>query len=293
MAGLDNQQEEEEMNRYLKMLGLALVAVFALSAALASSAWAEEEETTAAHFYSHEEETVLTGEQIPLTGHELNEFKIGETSFTCPTAKVEGTVEGTKTDRTQHQLETGKEQEKVFSATQVTVHPTYGNEEKVCQIKVGETNFGKAKVDTTGCTYTFSAHTTKTTPQEEEHAKVWIECDTTGVGEEAEQHEIHITGPLGCNITVGEQGPKHGVRYSNEGLFTNETAIEVDITVKEIKYTATAACGLAGVPEEGEDATYDGGFTIKGFEDEGGGTPTEPVEGSQVGIWWEPANPTP
>jgi hypothetical protein len=73
------------MTRYLKTLGLALLATFAMSAVLASAASATNDE-----FKSEKESTLLTGEQI-----EKNRFTVAGQAVECKTVIFEGTMMGT------------------------------------------------------------------------------------------------------------------------------------------------------------------------------------------------------
>jgi hypothetical protein len=109
------------MTRNLKALGLALVAVCALSALVASSASAAGE-----RFHSEVEPTILTGTNV---GNHI--FHAGETTIECTGATFRGTSK-LKTEAT------------------LTLHPTYS----------GCTFLGEpATVDTTGCNYVFSSET--------------------------------------------------------------------------------------------------------------------------------------
>lgn len=108
------------MTRNLKALGLALMAVFAMSAIGAQAASAD-------LFTSEEEKTVLTG-------NETNEhrFTIWGGFTTCKEAFFEGTVEG-------------KEK------PEATVHPEYGE----CEDSFGS----ELTVDTEGCFYKLGTET--------------------------------------------------------------------------------------------------------------------------------------
>lgn len=129
------------MSRKLKVLGLALVAVFAMSALAASGASAAVEHT----FTSTTSPTGLTGAQV------------GEHSFTaqgktikCTSATFTGTVTGTTADK-------------------VSVYPEYTG----CKF-----NGIEATVSTLNCEYTFDSDTTESAdfPAGEEHAPVEITC---------------------------------------------------------------------------------------------------------------------
>jgi hypothetical protein len=105
------------MKRNLKALGLALVAVFALSVVAASAASAAGEK-----FHAAVEPSVVTANN---EGEGNHVFAAGGTEVKCTTAKFAGTA-------------TAK------TATSQTVHPTYSG----CTF-LGET----ATIDTAGCNY--------------------------------------------------------------------------------------------------------------------------------------------
>ena len=113
------------MSRNLKVLGLALVAVFAMSAMVASAASATTHRLTA--------ETATAD----LTGNQTvaNQFKLTGATVTCNTVKFSGTA-ATLTE-------------------EITVHPTYeGN----CQVSP----IGSATINTEGCNYTITGETNAT-----------------------------------------------------------------------------------------------------------------------------------
>lgn len=109
------------MTRNLKALGLALVAVFALTAVGASAA-------SAAEFHSEATETVLTGSQIGTDVFETNGGTVE-----CSEATYVGEQSGTTT-------------------TTATVTPTYSG----CTAF----GFGGASVNTNGCEYEFHSNGT-------------------------------------------------------------------------------------------------------------------------------------
>lgn len=240
------------MSCNLKALGLVLVAVFALGAVAASSASAE----AVGNFHSHSERAIWTGEQSGENVFRFTDEGEPAPTFGCPTSTVEGTVES-------------EEGEGAYTTTEATVHPVIGNEETTCSLGM----FGKAKIETAGCNYVFGAHT-----DEDEHAALSIEC-------EAEQ-AIKIKFPLGCVITIPEQGPVFGLHYENEGE-TEEGSISIYVTLRGITYTSTMACPVFGIPTQGEELDYEGEFTVEAYEDQG------VEEGTRTGIWWEVAGEAP
>jgi hypothetical protein len=127
------------MTRKLKVLGLALVAVFAMSALVASAASADT-------FTAESAPVDLTGAQTT-----TNEFSVAGATVKCPVARFTGTVATT-------------------SASSITVHPEYeGNESSSCEVSP----IGSATISTTGCNYIISGTTTNG------DAGVEVECSGT------------------------------------------------------------------------------------------------------------------
>src|SRR5262245_58717455 len=131
------------MTRNLKALGLAFVAVFAMSAIAASAAHATE------YFHQHEEHTIITAANVG-TGHTgANEFTIAPgLTIKCTTAKFEGTE--VELEKHVEPLTTGT----TWTKESLTVTPTYSE----C------TAFGfPAIVTHEECHYKLFAATTETT----------------------------------------------------------------------------------------------------------------------------------
>lgn len=234
------------MMRKLKALGFALAAVFAFSAVAASSAMAE----TTGDFHSNSGtgETTVTGEQIGANniltiteGSETAGTPIA--SITCPNA----TYHGTFTNNTE---------------TEATLKAEFGHTEKVCPVKVGETNFGKATVHMNSCDFVISAHT-----DENGHAPVSIECEP--------EDSITITAPLGCVIHIPAQTPEDGIHFDEHETAGGKKAILATATVRKITFTAT---GCIGIPDHGF-SDFDSEITLDGEE----------IGGAEeaVDIWWE------
>jgi hypothetical protein len=233
------------MTRNLKALGLALVAVFAMSAVAAGGAQANTD-----HFRTH------TGEPVELTVEalETQTFKVGPKQVPIECEKVH-------IDPTTTTVKDGD--------TAITARPTYNNEEKTC-----ETPFGKGRVKTTGCHYLFTGET-----DGNGHAEVHINgCEENEAGEK----NIMIEAPLGCIVYVPEQ-TVNGVHYTNEvnGEPTSDDDIVIEPTVTGIEYTAEPVCEFGGIPVAGNDGTYIGDVTVTGWEDDGLNNHTH---GAQVGI---------
>jgi hypothetical protein len=162
------------MIRNLKMLGLAMMAMFAFSAVATSVASAVEP-----FEFTFGAKSTLTGAQV---ASEPNEFKTkGGAIITCANAHFDGV--GTYENPT----------------TDVTVTPTYSN----CVAHVGASTF-PATVTHNGCTYTFTAGTLLETHTGE--GSVHLVCPTNPIEIHIYQNaHNHTTGISLCTLTVGSQ----------------------------------------------------------------------------------------
>ncbi len=230
------------MIRNLKVLGLALVAVFAMGAMAAQAA------SAADTFTSDTSPTIFTGNQAG-----TNVFTVGSASVSCPVARFKGT-------------ETGS------SATTVTVHPEYeGNAGGECQVSP----IGSATVNTTGCNYIITSETHENAAHEK-HATVSIECATTTSPSHV-THEITVNGP--CVIHVPGQTE---AELEDGVVFENGTEVVGGVNKKDIKITATVtgitavvtdsfACTIGGLsPGTYTNGTYKGSVTVTGYVDNSG-----------------------
>jgi hypothetical protein len=129
----------QAMIRNLKVLGLALVAAFALSAVVASAA--------SAHFTSSSDSATLTStalnNQIFKTTGTLGE----NAEVSCTAVGVTGGPFGT-------------------DETELTVHPEYGG---TCTVNIEGLGLLSAEIDTAGCNYVFTTTATN---------NIHIECET-------------------------------------------------------------------------------------------------------------------
>ncbi len=142
-------------------------------------------------------------------------------------------------------------------AASITVHPTY------TECKFGGNN---AEVKTEGCNYVLQGATSA-----EGHGQVHIECEGAS--------KIKVIVPSVCTLEIGQQTPAKGVHYENTGAGASRD-VDVTATVTGIKYTKKGLfCAFVG--GNGEDGTYTGGVTAKGYQDNAG------VKGAQQGIWVE------
>jgi hypothetical protein len=236
------------MMRKIKMLGLAVGATLALSAALASAAQAEPGELTAEQFPA-----IVTGEQEAGAT-----FDIGEGPFKqvgCGFSRLDATLEAP-------------------AAAPVTFQPTYGN----C---ISEPGVDPVTVTMNGCDYRFAFTEPGTTEQPETTGlmRASIVCPP-------EQHiEIHVyenamahaENVAVCTYDIGPQGPvPAGVYHNMPGM-----PDDVKATVKA-RFTALNTIGPAMVcganAFEHLPVTLTGTYTMRAFEDIMG------IEGAAVGL---------
>jgi hypothetical protein len=228
------------MTRKLKALGVALIAVFAMSVVAASAAQAKFDTLT-----------TFPTTNVFLTAKALQTQELsiqgGKAKLKCSEVELEvGEGKSTNSDK----------------STSGTAYPKYNKTENTCE----ESPFGKMTVHMNGCYYTYTSET-----DVNGDAEVHVICP--------EGQKITLTGPAGCNISFGEQTLK-GVHYTNETTSpgTNETEMHIKLepTVGGISWTATAACALVGIKASGTDGTYTGNVTVTADEDVNN-KPGEPV----------------
>jgi hypothetical protein len=247
------------MIRKLKALSLALGAVFAMGAMMASTASATDFFTNAAGKGSD----LLTGTG---TDHEFS-IASGTQVFECATARFAGTA--------------------THGSSTVTVDAEYnGTPEKAPNHTATEhcrgTGGHKIVVDMNGCDYDLTGNT-ELTETHGTDAKVWITCPA---GKEIEVTDTSVS----VTIDVPEQTPtakKGGVTYTNLVGHTGGDSIEINATVTGITWTCTPAflCGLGGIASEGNDGTYTGHVKATCWADNNGaGKPITPAsEGARTG----------
>jgi hypothetical protein len=244
------------MTRNLKALGLALAAVFAMSAVAASTASA----VASDHFTTTKPSALLTG-----VSHD-NEFKItGGPGFACTTSKFTGTVLNNATEATIDPEYTGK-----FSHTP---HNTAGVDFRECNGTGGDVT-----LDMNGCHYDLTGSTTGL-DQGLVDATVWITCPAG--------QAIKITQlSTGMTLSIPAQTPTAGdVTYTNLPNHSGGKAVTVKATATGLTYHCTPAfvCLISGAGSHGNDSDYTGTVTVTGYEDVDG-LPTPLTEGAQIPI---------
>lgn len=229
------------MTRNLKALGLALVAMLALSATAASTASAQVQDRLTLD--GGEENAVVTA-----TSHD-NVFRItslGGVSlarFECTTSRFTAAVQNNATEVTSTVSYAG--------TTNVVPHTNH------CSATVGSVT-----VDMNSCGYILTGNTSREDPGPTKDAVVSVECTTPG-------DEIRITN-AGCEVTVPPQTPTSGgVTYTNENN-NGKWDVKVTATVTGITFTSHGpACAAAGIPAEGQTADYNGTATVRAFQPTG------------------------
>jgi hypothetical protein len=257
-AGMGTNQltEGDIMIRNLKALGLALVAVLALGATMASSASATDFTTvdgaaTTATLTGTSTNNVLKV-TTPGTRNEVGKFECTTSSFTA----------------------TAEENSSTITAT-----PTYTG--RIGVTPHGETcssSFGVVTVDMNGCDYVLSGETAN------EHggstfAEVWLECEPG--------KEIDITGA--CRFKIPAQTPTEGgVLYTNQedGDFW-DILVDVEMTGITATPVHSFACTIAHATH-GWVGDYTGTVTMKGYKDTGTHTHSDARVGVTVSTESDP-----
>ena len=194
------------MTRNLKALGIALVAMFAMSAVAAASASAAQH-----HFTSSSETTYLTAHSL------------GEQKFWATTSEPEGNRVFCKSSGV-NGMTTGLE------VSEVTVEPSYGE----CSAFTGGSEV-KAKVTVNGCNYVFTGVTEEDVTGNQT-ATVHLTCPAE------KQVEVEVTGlNLKCLDMPGGQTLR-GVKYETDEE-SEPHGLIVDAKVHGIESKTTGACG--------------------------------------------------
>jgi hypothetical protein len=227
------------MTRNLKMLGLALVAAFAMSGVAASAVQAE-----SFWFTSDGTPTTLTGSQI---GEDVIGFDFGE--LTCETVTYSGSITGT-------------------TSTTATLTPTYGG----CEV-----SGIPAVVHMNGCDYLVHTHTkigtsyTVTTdivcPTTTSPPHLIHEITVTAIAP---------GGTLKCTFHIPDQAISTGVTLTKATKANGKTDLTIAVNVSSIGYnettTGTSGTGACQTADSTTNGTYVGTETIEGRNSTGGET---------------------
>jgi hypothetical protein len=236
------------MTLNLKALGLALVAVLALSAVAASGASAQTKHifrTSAegtAHFTTKAENT-----QTFKGSTEDPKF------FSCDNVSAKGTFKDGAKEITATNVE--------YSGNCVAVEEEEG--EVVKEVL--------AIPEFTECDYLFTNETTGGNKTGGEHAGVHIKCPT------GQAVHLKVTAlKLNC-VTIDEQEVADAVRYNNQVTEGGRKDITIEATAHNITVTTpnTAACPTGtGEPVLHHDGLYTGNVSVTGYKDAAHTEPT-------------------
>jgi hypothetical protein len=217
------------MIRKYKAFGLALVAMFALSAFMAQGASAVPLTVEG-----------LSGTNAYYTGDQdngLHEFITPNGSVKCTTAVFAAkTTVGT-------------------AVNEITISPSYSG--------CSAFGFATAHVKPNGCTYTFTTPTTIDVNTVTWHPEqIHIDCP------EGNSIEITPTsfGVSVCTQFVSKQTPTAGHIVGRNVSNSNPMDITLEVTLEKIHYTGTG--GICGNAETHSDATYKGNSTVKCYKNE-------------------------
>ena len=219
------------MTRNLKVLGLALVAAVAVSAALTSAAQGATKFTCASY------PCILTGEPISHNGTKDHTITLNTgLSVSCSTVTFEGTIA------------------KALENESVTITPTYHG----CISGPG----GPVTVDMNGCDYVFRGGT-ETSEHHFTSGLTDLKCPGSGpIIHFYANATDHANKKPACTITIIPENNLSGNTYTN----TTEPIDDVDVT-STINTQVTKHGLLCG---NATTAVFTGGTTMRAYEDVSG-----------------------
>jgi hypothetical protein len=227
-AAVTPSEKEQKMTPKLKALGIAFVAVFAMSAMAVSAAQAEGVSELTPQENKH---AIITGEQV---GRHIFKTSAGQ-EITCEIAKFDGTING--------------------NSTTATVAPTYSE----CH-----TTFPKlpATVAPNGCDYLF--HGQLTNPANTFKASVDVVCPSPGGVEST--FEVGIYNNAGhtellCTLTIRGQTGKTTNTITNVAGTPDDVKVVSNVTGIE----TTSHQALCGQKTVWQNSTYTGETTVKAY----------------------------
>jgi hypothetical protein len=194
------------MIRNLKALGLALVAVFAMSAVAASGA-------QAAHFAWAEGTTTLNGSAEANAGG-IQKFTTSVGTFECNSVTASASVSG------------------LTSETVTTNSITYNNSGSADECPA---SLGTAHISMNGCNYKFHAGATVGESTTETSGTVDVICPTNPI-------EINVSGL--CLVKVGSQTGLGPVIYKT--IAGSPSTVTIEPKVTNITWTSSGLCGTHG-----------------------------------------------
>jgi hypothetical protein len=222
------------MTRNLMALGISLVAMLALSSAVAATASALDLFTVP-----------KSATKLEVTGgpHKLR-FTGTSVESECSHVKIQATAFASVDSQivTESIKYTGK------TGAGETENPK-------CESK----GLGDVTFDSNGCGYVLTGETNGK-DKETTDATAWIQCPPGA--------QFTITTAIGCTIHVHEQTPTEGgVTYTNGIDPGGRKDITVTATLTGLTYSTSGfACSLAGLPAEGNTLDTNATYTIKAPE---------------------------
>lgn len=214
----------------IKTLGVAVVAVLAMSAVVASAA-------QASHFTATKYPAIITGEQEEKGAgienfFEVNAGKVAKTE--CEIAKFKGTL--------------------AAASETLSMAPTY----EKCSTTLGTA----ATIDTEGCTYLFHAGAVIAgTGEDSWSGTVDIVCPAG--------KKIKVTAPsgaIGCTIEIGSQNGLGAITYTNITTAKPED-VTVDVNVEKIAYNVVNNFACPLTTGNFANGKYVSKVTVTGKED--------------------------
>jgi hypothetical protein len=250
----DINERNNIMVRNLKVLGIALVAIFAMSTMVASAALAQGKLTTEG------------GVAVTLTGSETGVQTNRLTMFGIPFACEGSTYTGKKTLITA-ETEAGKTHELLPNlSTTATITPNY-NQPK-CALTVGGSNF-PATVTMNGCDYNIQIGAT-TGEQTETKTTFGLTTDIVCPKEKDIQIELWEFGDTKhevaswCMFTIKPQTGLKGAHVSSTRKATPKDDLDLDGKVEGITVSRSGTKPLLCPTSEEKAASLDLDVTVKG-----------------------------
>jgi len=248
------------MSRNLKVIGLALVSVFAMSAMAASSAQA------AVKLTASEYPTVVTAQTTKHTAEEKEPFAhtltfSGGMQIACKKTRFVGTL--------------------AEASEKVTIIPTY----EECSVKIGSETL-LATVTVEDCYDNVHGGTKEAEEDKWEKGEVDLVCPEgkAPVIHVFQSEAKHTKNENLCTFTVSPFVNKQATTFVNTTGAPDDVSISFTLPNIAVTRTGSVLCGGAS-----QTATYTGSSTLQGFKDLGKATPEngtlkEVEEGAQIGL---------
>lgn len=236
------------MNRNLKVFGIALIAIFAMSVVATAAAEAKEDK-----FFFSQHPVVITGAS---EGPVVFTVSAGKIKIEC----AKSTLAGTSTANNNQAIE-------------ITLHPTFSE----CQIPGG---FGAATIDTKECNFIFSGRT-----DNNEDATVELECVGANKIKITNAFCNLTFGPQAVKGATYTNGKEKIGEVERKDVTIKTTLSKLEYELENVKALGCAGFGGAGIDVDG---TFNGAYTATAYEDFGGPTEEDKfTEGAVLDFWVE------